>query len=132
MRQAKDSNIIKLSNMVFNERIDYRILSDKKEVYYYPCEAKNIKDMLFKIMDAYLKNDGDIQSGIQILIPMYAGVAGIDAINEAVSKRYNDNDVMIVRDNQIIKKEDIEKINLLPDQIKEEFIKDIKEGFYNC
>lgn len=106
MRQAKDSNIIKLSNMVFNERIDYRILSDKKEVYYYPCEAKNMKDMLFKIMDAYLKNDGDIQSGIQILIPMYAGVAGIDAINEAVSKRYNDNDVMIVRDNQIIKKED--------------------------
>lgn len=33
---------------------------------------------------------------------------------------------------EIIKKEDIEKINLLPDQIKEEFIKDIKEGFYNC
>ena len=106
MRQAKDSNIIKLSNMVFNERIDYRILSEKKEVYYYPCEAKNMKDMLFKMMDAYLKNDGDIHSGIQILIPMYAGVAGIDAVNEAVSKRYNDSDVMIVRDNQIIKKND--------------------------
>ena len=106
MRQAKDSNIIKLSNMVFNERIDYRILSEKKEVYYYPCEAKNMKDMLFKMMDAYLKNDGDIHSGIQILIPMYAGVAGIDADNEAVSKRYNDSDVMIVRDNQIIKKND--------------------------
>ena len=45
MRQAKDSNIIKLSNMVFNERIDYRILSEKKEVYYYPCDAKNMKDM---------------------------------------------------------------------------------------
>lgn len=106
MRQAKDSNIIKLSNMVFNERIDYRILSEKKEVYYYPCDAKNMKDILFKLLDAYLKTDGDLQSGIQILIPMYAGVAGIDAINESVSNRYNDCDVKIVRDNQIIKKND--------------------------
>lgn len=106
MRQANDSNIIKLSNMVFNERIDYRIFSNKKEVYYYPCDAQNVKNILFKMLDSYLKTDGDLQSGIQILIPMYAGVAGIDAINEAVSKRYNQEEVMLVRENQIIKKND--------------------------
>lgn len=32
---------------------------------------------------------------------------------------------------EIIKKEEIEKINLLPNQIRDKFVKDIKEGLYN-
>ncbi len=54
MRQAKDSNIVNLSHMVFSGTMDFRIFSQKKEVYFYPCEAKDLKQMLFKMLDAYL------------------------------------------------------------------------------
>ena len=74
MRQAKDSNIVNLSHMVFSGTMDFRIFSQKKEVYFYPCEAKDLKQMLFKMLDAYLATGSDLQTGIQILIPMYAGV----------------------------------------------------------
>ena len=37
---------------------------------------------------------------------MYAGLAGIDAVNEAVSKRYNPNEEKIVRADKILKKHD--------------------------
>ena len=106
MRQASDSNIIKLSNMVFSGKMDYRIFSQKKEAYFYPCEAKNLKDLLFKIIDSYLATGSDLKTGMQILIPMYAGIAGIDAINEAISNKYNNNEEKIVRDELIIKTDD--------------------------
>ena len=106
MRQAKESNIIKLSNMIHSGKIDYRIFSERNEVYFYSCEAKNFKELLFRILDSYLKTENDLKSGIQILIPMYAGVSGIDEINKAVSKRYNINEELVVRDELIIKVDD--------------------------
>lgn len=106
MRQAKDSNIIKLSNMVFSGRIDYRIFSEKKETYFYQCEAKNFKELLFRLLDSYLNTGKDLKEGMQILIPMYAGVVGIDEINKEVSKRYNLSEDMVVRDELVIKVED--------------------------
>ena len=106
MRQAKDSNIVNLSHMVFSGTMDFRIFSQKKEVYFYPCEAKDLKQMLFKMLDAYLATGSDLQTGIQILIPMYAGVAGIDAINEAISNQYNPTEEKIVRDPVVFKKND--------------------------
>lgn len=106
MRQAKDSNIIRLSNMVHSGQIDFRIFSEKKEVYFYPCEAKNIKELLYRILDAYVDGGNDLKLGMQILIPMYAGVAGIDAINQAITTRYNETEEKLVRDQLIIKKND--------------------------
>ncbi len=106
MRQAEDSDIIRLSSMVLSKEIDFRIFSRKKEVYFYPCEIQNLQERLFFLLDGYLKNHEDLHNGIQILIPMYAGLAGIDAVNEAVSKRYNPNEEKIVRDDKILKKHD--------------------------
>ena len=48
----------------------------------------------------------DLKLGMQILIPMYAGVAGIDAINQAITTRYNETEEKLVRDQLIIKKND--------------------------
>lgn len=106
MRQAKDSDIIRFSNMIMEEQIDYRIFSAKKEVYFYPCEAGNLKWMLYKLLDAYLSSGNDLFGGIQVLIPMYAGIAGIDAMNEAISNRYNPQEEKIVREERIFKKDD--------------------------
>lgn len=106
MRQAADSNIIKLSNMIYSGKIDFRIFGQKKEVYFYPCDTTTLKDILFRLLDAYVEHGNDIQNGMQILIPMYAGVAGIDSINQAITNRYNSSTSKIVRDNLIIKEND--------------------------
>jgi exodeoxyribonuclease V alpha subunit len=62
--------------------------------------------MIYKILDSFIKSNGDLHNEIQILIPMYAGVAGIDEMNKAVSERYNQTDLMLVRDNQVFKVND--------------------------
>ncbi|MDE7263957.1 MAG: ATP-dependent RecD-like DNA helicase [Anaeroplasmataceae bacterium] len=106
MRQARDSNIVKLSHMVFSGEVDFRLFSDKKEVYFYPCDAKSLNQMLFKMIDAYLATGNSLQTGMQILIPMYAGIVGIDAVNEAITARYNPSEEKLVRDYIILKKND--------------------------
>ncbi len=106
MRQAADSAIVKLANMVQSGQMDYRIFSDKKEIFFYPCEAKNLKDTLFRMIDSYIKAGNDLKTGMQILIPMYAGIAGIDAVNEEISKKYNSSTECLVRDQFILKTED--------------------------
>lgn len=107
MRQASGSDIITLSHMILNESIDYKIFSNHKDVFFYDTEAKTTINMIYKLLDSFIKNGGDLQGGIQILAPMYAGVAGIDAINEAIQSRYNpERDSFIKRDLKLFKKGD--------------------------
>lgn len=106
MRQARDSNIVKLSHMVFSGDVNFNLFSDKKEVYFYPCDAKGLNQMMFRIIDSYIATGKDLATGMQILIPMYAGVAGIDAVNEAITTRYNHEEEKLVRDYAVFKKND--------------------------
>lgn len=122
MRQAKDSDIIALSNMVLQERINYSILSKKNEIFFYDRDAKDTIEGIFKILDNFISKGGDLQNEIEILAPMYAGVAGIDAINQAIQERYNHEEKMIVRDNKVFKKND----KVL--QLKNDSILDIMNG----
>jgi exodeoxyribonuclease V alpha subunit len=107
MRQAKDSDIISLSHMVLSERIDYKIFNNKKEVFFYNSDVSSTIPMLKKLLDGYLANGGELQSGIQILAPMYAGNAGIDAINSFIQEEYNkEKEKILKRDFKIFKKND--------------------------
>lgn len=103
MRQDEGSNIIKLSSMVLQKRIDYRIFSNKKEVFFYNYETKDVIDGIFKFMDNFIDKGGDIYKGIQILVPIYKGPAGIDEINRRIQEKYNNNEKFIVRDNKMFK-----------------------------
>ena len=104
---ANDSDIISLSHMVLSERIDYKIFNNKKEVFFYNSDVSSTIPMLKKLLDGYLANGGDLQSGIQILAPMYAGNAGIDAINSFIQEEYNkEKDKILKRDFKIFKKND--------------------------
>ena len=122
MRQAKDSDIISLSNMVLSQRIDYRIFDKRKEVFFYPYDSKTIIDGIFRILDNFIDRGGDLLSGIQILAPMYAGIAGIDEINRRIQEKYNDNTVAIIRDTKYFKKND----KVL--QLKNDSVLDIMNG----
>ena len=107
MRQSEGSDIVALSHMMLQEKINYSIFSRKKEVYFYDYEAKNVINGIFKMLDSFIKSGGDIFNDIQILIPMYAGVAGIDAVNSAIQAKYNpETEKIIKRDLKLFKKND--------------------------
>lgn len=106
MRQASDSDIIALSHMILSEQISYSLFSRRKEVFFYSYDAKEVIQGIFKILDNFIASGGDLFSQIQILAPMYAGVAGIDAINSAIQARYNPEETLIKRDFTVFKKND--------------------------
>ena len=85
----------------------YKIFNNKKEVFFYNSDVSSTIPRLKKLLDAYLANGGDLQSGIQILAPMYAGNAGIDAINSFIQEEYNkEKEKILKRDFKIFKKND--------------------------
>lgn len=107
MRQADGSNIIKLSAMIQAEKVDYRIFSEKKEVYFYKSDSNDLIDSITKILDNFISKGGDFLNDMQILIPMYHGPAGIDYVNLYIQGKYNsESEKMIIRDFKKFKKGD--------------------------
>lgn len=106
MRQAKESNIIRLAQDVLSEAIDYKIFNEKNEVYFYPCDSKSLSNMIEKFLANFISKGGDFKNDLQILIPMYAGIAGIDAINSMVQSRFVNSEESIKTDYKFFKKGD--------------------------
>ena len=106
MRQVSDSNIIKLSNMVLNQKIDRSVFNTKKEIFYYSSDSKGFQGRLQLILDAYFKRTEGNLDDIEVLIPMYAGLAGIDQTNDFIQRTYNKNDSFIISGDRIFYKGD--------------------------
>lgn len=91
-RQAKDSGIIQLAHQIINNEIDdMEIFEQYRDINFFPCVnydvVKNVKMIVKKAIDeGYDTND------IQVLVPMYQGVAGIDALNDALQDIFNPKD----------------------------------------
>lgn len=107
MRQASNSDIVTLSHMILSEKIAFNIFSKRKEVFFYNYDAKDLMLGLDKILDNFIASGGNLHTEMQILAPIYAGVAGIDAINTHIQEKYNpENDKIIKRDELLFKKND--------------------------
>lgn len=88
-RQAKDSGIIQLAHRIIHNEIENMDLFEQyRDINFFPCinydVVKNVKIIVKKAIDeGYDTND------IQVLVPMYQGVAGIDALNDALQDVFN-------------------------------------------
>lgn len=88
-RQAKDSVIIQLAHHIIHNEIENMDLFEQyRDINFFPCinydVVKNVKIIVKKaIGEGYDTND------IQVLVPMYQGVAGIDALNDALQDVFN-------------------------------------------
>ena len=88
-RQAKDSGIIQLAHHIIHNEIENMDLFEQyRDINFFPCinydVVKNVKIIVKKAIDeGYDPND------IQVLVPMYQGVAGIDALNDALQDVFN-------------------------------------------
>ncbi|UKI49863.1 MAG: hypothetical protein L6U99_14945 [Clostridium sp.] len=44
--------------------------------------------MIERFITSFIAKGGDFKNDLQVLIPMYAGIAGIDAINKMIQDKF--------------------------------------------
>lgn len=90
-RQAEDSHIIKLAYDVNHEQLPSDIMKTYDDRYFVPETPQNFSKRIVNVIE-YLHNLGyNLYEDIQILIPMYKGVTGIDHINKVIQEAFNPN-----------------------------------------
>ncbi|NBK98983.1 MAG: ATP-dependent RecD-like DNA helicase [Erysipelotrichia bacterium] len=88
-RQKEGSDVVKLANEIKQGHCD--TLLNGKEAKLFTCQNYQVKEQIIKIVaNAFEK--GYTINEIQVLAPMYNGVAGIDALNKALQELCNPSD----------------------------------------
>lgn len=90
-RQKEGSDVVKLANEIKQGRCD--VLQNGKDAKFFNCQNYQVKEQIIKIVaNAFEK--GYTINDVQVLAPMYNGVAGIDALNKALQELCNPADSM--------------------------------------
>ena len=87
-RQAKNSNIISLAQKVNNQAVTSYDYESQSDIKFMRKKSDEITDVIIKTIDQALDAGYQLKDDIQVLIPMYKGQVGIDAINLALQSRY--------------------------------------------
>ena len=90
-RQSENSGIIPLCYDVRNGRFNEENIH-KDDVSFIECRNVDVKDYVLKLVEHAI-NHGLSQQDIQILAPMYDGVAGITNLNDHLREFFNPADV---------------------------------------
>ena len=85
-RQSQGSDVITLAHEIRNEEVS--ILHNANDVAFFPAQNFEVRDLVVSVVNSALEK-GYESKDIQVLAPMYSGVAGIDALNMALQKMMN-------------------------------------------
>ena len=88
-RQAEGSNIIKLAHDVNEGILPETILSKQSDRTFIPTDNEHIASITVDIVKRFVNTGYDIKKDIQVLIPMYRGDIGINAINARIQDEIN-------------------------------------------
>lgn len=87
-RQSDGSGIIALAHQIRNNSYDPSVFEAYKDIHFMSCDAYSIIAQVKRIITKAIEQGYDEQD-IQVLAPIYNGVAGIDALNEALQELFN-------------------------------------------
>lgn len=88
-RQAEDSSIVKLAHNINEGIIPENIFEKRNDRNFIQTDNDHIMPMLVDLVKRAIEKGKDIQKDIQILVPMYRGVAGINEINLQIQELVN-------------------------------------------
>lgn len=88
-RQAQGSGVVSLAHSIKDEETPD--LDDIRDVAYFQCENFEVRGIVNQVVANALSKGYDAKD-IQVLVPMYQGVAGIDALNNALQQMINPPD----------------------------------------
>ncbi|SJZ79371.1 exodeoxyribonuclease V alpha subunit [Pilibacter termitis] len=90
-RQKSDSSIIPLAHEIKNGYLPADFAENKRDRSFFFSYANNIEAYIRQIVEK-AKGKGFTQTEIQVLAPMYRGLAGINALNVMLQEIFNPND----------------------------------------
>lgn len=90
-RQSKESGIIQLAHRLRNDEYSEQLFLDYSDIYFMSSSNYDIVNHVKMIVQKAI-NEGYDENDIQVLAPMYHGIAGIDAFNDCLQELFNPND----------------------------------------
>lgn len=90
-RQDDDSSIIPLAHSIKNGELPADFTQNRKDRSFFSATAYQIEETIRQIVTR-AKSKGFTAQDIQVLAPMYRGVAGIDNINKMMQEIFNGNE----------------------------------------
>lgn len=88
-RQAEGSTIISLAHSINNGILPNDIMEKKHDRNFIPLRDEDIIDNVIKVVHQALNKGMDIIKDIQVLVPLYKGENGINALNERMQREFN-------------------------------------------
>lgn len=88
-RQAEDSSIVKLAHNINEGIVPENIFEKRTDRNFIQTDNDHIMPMLVDLVKRAVEKGKDIQKDIQILVPMYRGLAGINEINVQIQDLVN-------------------------------------------
>lgn len=95
-RQASDSTIIKLAHEINEGYLPYSIVEKQNDRNFIACEDERINEIIKQVVQQGIDSGMNLIKDIQVLVPMYKGTNGIDAINLKLQDAFNPNHNEIV------------------------------------
>lgn len=90
-RQSKESGIVQLAHSIRNDEYDENFFFDYQDIHFQTCLSYDIVHYV-KVLVSKAMQEGYDANDIQVLAPMYNGVAGIDALNDCLQDLLNPSD----------------------------------------
>lgn len=88
-RQAKDSKIISLAYDILNKEINRDLFDTYDDRAFIRTRDQFVSEKILSEINNLVKQGYDLLEDIQILIPVYKGLNGIDRINNLIQTRFN-------------------------------------------
>ena len=92
-RQEEGSGIVRLAHAIRNDEYDVSLFDQYEDISFKTCLNYEVVKETLALVSSLL-DDGYEMNDIQVLSPMYNGVAGIDALNEALQNLLNPSSYM--------------------------------------
>jgi len=88
-RQAEDSSIVALAHQINSGMVPESILERQADRNFLNMQDSDIIPNILKTVEQALNRGMDLIRDIQVLVPMYKGEVGINAINNRMQERFN-------------------------------------------
>jgi exodeoxyribonuclease V alpha subunit len=88
-RQAEDSNIISLAYDILNKEINEGIFEHYNDRDFLRINERFVSEKILSEIKELMEEGYDLLEDIQVLIPVYKGLNGINRINDLIQKRFN-------------------------------------------
>lgn len=88
-RQAANSSIVELAHSINKGALPYDVVALKHDRNFISCDDDHIIPFVIKTVANALEKGMNIVKDIQVLVPMYRGNYGIDAMNHAMQEHFN-------------------------------------------